>query len=133
MMRFLLLVLVFLLSLFPLAAQSETPASPPANINPEPYAPDEFPFGIRALRRAEIIALGLFPFAYLFSSFAYDTGRYAMHDFNSSYAPGPFASAQRVSRSSSDTRNVVLISISLSALLAAVDFFIELGEPENER
>ncbi|MDR1625818.1 MAG: hypothetical protein LBT33_04695 [Spirochaetia bacterium] len=131
--KFLLLVFVFLFPLCSLAAQSEAPASPPVDTTPEPYAPDEFPYGIRALRRAEIITLGLFPFAYFFSSFAYDTGRYAMHGFNSSYAPGPFASAERVSRSESDTRNVILISISLSALLAAVDFFIELDEPEKTR
>jgi hypothetical protein len=131
--KFCLLVFLFLFAAFSLSAQSDAPASVPASTLPEPYAPDEFPYGARALRRAEIIALGLFPFAYLFSSFAYDAGRYAMHDFNSGYAPGPFASAERVGRSSSDTRNVILISISLSALLAAVDFFIELSEPQPER
>lgn len=129
-------VLVLFLALvvtFSLPAQSQTPAVPPIDTTPQPYEPDEFPFGLRALRRAEIITLGLFPFAYLFSSFAYDTGRYAMHDFDAGYAPGPFASAGRVSRSSTDARNVILISISLSAILAAVDFFLELGEPRRGR
>ncbi|MDR3200327.1 MAG: hypothetical protein LBT68_02605 [Spirochaetales bacterium] len=119
---------------FSLAAQSQTPsAPPPVDTTPAPYEPDEFPGWSRSLRRAEIITLGLFPFVFVFSSLAYDTGRFAVHNFDNRYAPGPFGSADSVSRSGADTRNVIILSISLSALLAAVDFFIEQGKPQKTR
>ncbi|MDR1933750.1 MAG: hypothetical protein LBQ57_13115 [Spirochaetales bacterium] len=118
---------------FSLAAQSQNPESPPVNTDPVPYGPDEFPGWSRSLRRAEIITLGLFPFVYVFSSLTYDTGRFASHGFDSRYAPGFFGSADSVSRSSADTRNVILLGIGLSAFLALVDFFIEQGKPQKAR
>ena len=133
-MRFFLCVcLALALSAFPIAAQSQPPASPPANKTPAPYEPDEFPDWSKSLRRSEIIALGLFPFAYLFTSLSYDYGRYAMHGYDSRYAPGPFRSADYVGRTNADTRNVVMISISISALLALVDYFIEDSKPKKSR
>ena len=133
MRRLISVLLILLLLPFSLAAQSQTPAEPPHSTEPVPYAPDEFPVWSRRLRRAEIITLGLFPFAFIFTSLAYDMGRYSMHNFDSRYAPGPFGSADKVSRSSADTRNVVIISLSLSAVLAVVDLLIEESKPRRAR
>ena len=133
MRRLVSIFLLFAFLAFPLAAQSQNPPVPPDDTTPVPYGPDEFPGWSRSLRRTEIIALGLFPFAYLFTSLAYDTGRYAMHSYDSRYAPGPFRSADFAGRTSADTRNVIMISISLSALLAVVDLIIEESKPQRAR
>ena len=127
------ILLILLLLPFSSAAQSQNPASPPENKEPQPYEPEEFPGWSQKLRRVEIITLGLFPFAFVFSSLAYDVGRYSVHHFDSRYAPGFFGSADRVSRSSDDTRNVIILSISLSALLAIVDLIIEENKPQRTR
>jgi hypothetical protein len=133
MRRFVSLLVVLAFVPFSLAAQSQNPPAPPENREPVPYGPDEFPGWSQSLRRAEIITLGLFPFAFLFSSLAYDTGRYAVHNFDSRYAPGPFGSADSVSRSNTDTRNVIMISISLSVFLAVIDLIIEENKPQRVR
>jgi hypothetical protein len=135
MMRKLICLFLVLLTLlpFPAAAQSQPQPAPPVEASPEPYAPDEFPEWSRSLRRAEIITLGLFPFMFLFSTLAYDAGRFFAHNFDSRYAPGFFGSAETVAKSGSDRNNVILMSISLSMLLAAVDYFIEQGKPAKAR
>ena len=133
MKRLVTIILLFAFLVFPLAAQSQNPPVPPDDTAPVPYGPDEFPGWSRSLRRTEIIALGLFPFAYLFTSLVYDTGRYAMHNYDGRYAPGPFRSADSVGRTSADSRNVIMISISLSALLAVIDLFIDDSKPQRTR
>jgi hypothetical protein len=133
MRRFISVLVMLMFIAFSLTAQSQNPSAPPENMDPVPYGPDEFPGWSKSLRRAEIVTLGLFPFVFLFSSLAYDAGRYSMHNFDSRYAPGLFQSADSVSRSSADTRNVIMISISLSVFLAVIDLIIEENKPQKAR
>ncbi len=101
--------------------------------DPVPYAPEEFPSWARALRRGEIVALGVFPFVFLFSSLAYDTFRFAASGGNPNYAPGPFQNPGASPLSSQERMGVLLVSVSVSALLAFVDFLIETKKPINQR
>ncbi|MCX7788775.1 MAG: hypothetical protein N2442_13890 [Spirochaetes bacterium] len=101
--------------------------------DPVPYAPEEFPSWARALRRGEIVALGLFPFVFLFSSLAYDTFRFAASGGNPNYAPGPFQSPGASPVSQHERMGVLVVSISVSALLAFLDFVIESKKPIDRR
>lgn len=97
--------------------------------DPVPYAPEEFPSWARALRRGEIVALGLFPFVFLFSSLAYDTFRFAASGGNPNYAPGPFQSPGASPLTQQERIGVLMVSISVSALLSFVDYLIETRKP----
>ncbi|GAB4369121.1 MAG: hypothetical protein Kow009_05770 [Spirochaetales bacterium] len=98
-------------------------------LDPVPYSPEEFPPWARALRRGEVVALGLFPFVFLFSSLAYDTFRFAASGGNPNYAPGPFQSPGGSPLSQQERVGVLLVSISVSTLLAFVDHLIETRKP----
>ncbi len=100
---------------------------------PVPYEPEEFPSWARSLRRGEIIAVGLFPFMFLFSSLAYDTFRFAASGGDPDYAPGPFQSPGASPLSQHEKIGVLTVSISLSALLAFVDYLIEKRKPETHK
>jgi hypothetical protein len=132
-----LFFLCVLVVCFPFFLAGQTPPSPPSippvtpETEPVPYGPDEFPQWSRSLRRSEIIAVGLFPFMYLFSSFGYDAGRYAAHGFNSSYAPGFFGSADSVSKTRGEKNAVILAGVGLSLAFAVIDFIIESSKPER--
>ncbi|MFQ3619742.1 MAG: hypothetical protein SNJ78_02245 [Spirochaetales bacterium] len=117
MKRLLCLVLVFLHLGLSIESQSSK--------DPVPYAPEEFPSWARALRRGEIIALGLFPFVFLFSSLSYSTFRFASSGGDPRYAPGPFQSPGAPPLSQTEKGGVLLVSVSISFLLAFVDFLIE--------
>jgi hypothetical protein len=101
--------------------------------DPVPYSPEEFPAWAHALRRGEIVALGLFPFVFLFSSLAYDTFRFAASGGNPNYAPGPFQSPGASPLSTQERVGVLAVSISVSALLAFVDYIIETRKPVDRR
>lgn len=101
--------------------------------DPIPYTPGEFPSWAHALRRGEIVALGLFPFVFLFSSLAYDTFRFAASGGNPNYAPGPFKSPGALPLSQQERIGVLGVSISVSALLAFVDYIIETRKPVDRR
>ncbi len=101
--------------------------------DPVPYAPEEFPSWARALRRGEIVALGLFPFVFLFSSLAYDTFRFAASGGNPNYAPGPFQNPGAAPLSQQERMGVLVVSVSVSALLAFVDYIIETKKPIDRR
>ena len=92
---------------------------------PEPYGPDEFPSWARSLRRGEIIAVGLFPFVYFFSTFAFESGRFFAGGMDPRYAPGPVRSADGEPLSRNQKHGIILVSISLSMVLALVDHLIE--------
>ena len=49
--------------------------------------PKEFPLWLKDLRRAEIVALGSFPFTMLIASLGMDTYRFISHNGDSRYTP----------------------------------------------
>ncbi len=72
--------------LFMLGGVARTPAQESAPV-PEPYDPEEFSTSLRDLRRAEIVALGSYPFTLLFTVVVYDYARWAGLGFDTEQAP----------------------------------------------
>ncbi|GHV81384.1 hypothetical protein AGMMS49944_31750 [Spirochaetia bacterium] len=86
----------------------------------------EFPQWVRDLRRAEIVAFGIFPFAMFVSTFSVDTIRYFNHNQNLQYAPWPFKSAGAVEMTTDEHKLVLGAAIIGSVTLALTDFLIVL-------
>jgi hypothetical protein len=99
------------------AAQSVEQKNPP-----EPYDPREFPHQIIALRRAEIITIGIFPFAFAVTTLGYNLYRYADNGFGQGFG---------ASMTDGERIGVLGFSLGLSATLAVVDWL--LGKEERKR
>jgi len=93
------------------------------NTSPEPYTENEFPQGLKDLRRFEIISLGSMPFVTFNTSLVYSGIRYARHDFNSAYAPNLFATS---SYSAEEQREIILTSLGISIGIGLTDYIIQL-------
>lgn len=91
---------------------------------PQPYSPDEFNAWMKKTFRAEAVFVGSYPFTLFLSLEVYDTLRYASNGFNPSYAPWPFGSASAVSYSGEETLWIALSAVSLSMVIAGLDFLI---------
>ena len=78
------LLLAMLLLSGAVPAPGQEPAPAPI---PEPYTREEFSTSMQALRRAEIIAVGAYPFTLLFSILVYDYARWAGQGFAAEAAP----------------------------------------------
>jgi len=98
-----------------LSAQDQTP---------QPYSPDEFNAWMKKAFRAEAITVGSFPFTLFFTLEVYDSLRYVSNSFNPSYAPWPFGSASAVTYSGDETLWIALSAVSLSMVIAGVDFLV---------
>jgi hypothetical protein len=99
------------------------------NVIPEEYEDEEFPEWVRDLRRGEIVTVGIFPFAFLLTTIAYDSYRYASNDFDSLYTPGPF-NPIKPPLSNEETAGVLLTALGISVFFASVDFI--LGKIEDK-
>lgn len=129
--RFLACLLVVLVLVQPVFGQ--TSAAP----NPEPYTDDEFSPFLKNLRRTEVIAIGIFPFAYLASSLLFDLGRFtyfsfAKPDLAPDYAPLFFAPPQKPPNSNEENTAILAVSIGLSLGLAILDRIIENNKAGEE-
>jgi hypothetical protein len=121
----------------PSPSTSPTP-TPTATPNPatlfaqaKPYSDKEFPDWALKLRRFEIIAVGAFPIAYLFSGLGYDYAYYFSTGFPQSNIPwpaGPGTSAwtNTANHDQLQRKNYTLVAVAagLSLLLAGVDWFL---------
>ncbi|MCK5198471.1 MAG: hypothetical protein KAR21_08975 [Spirochaetales bacterium] len=96
----------------------------------EPYQEDEFPQWAKDLRRAEIIFFGTIPFSFFYSSFSYDFYRYAINNFDESFAPAIFGNKTPPIRTNEEKWQIIIASVSLSAVLVLVDYL--LGQPWND-
>ena len=110
-------VLCFLMLFMVAGAFGDVPA-------PKPYSPDEFPRWAADVWRAEVIAVGSFPFALFVTLEVYDTVRYVSNGLNPAYAPWPFGSGSAASYSPAETGWLAVSAVSLSAVIAGIDFFI---------
>lgn len=97
------------------------------------YTDDEFPPWVLKLRRAEIIAVGAFPIAYLFTGLGFDYGYYASTGFSSEYMPWPVGSGTSGWTTSANgpelqKKNVTLVAVAagISLLLAGADWLLGL-------
>lgn len=114
-------------------ADSATPSSPSAVATPQAkaYTDDEFDPWVLKLRRAEIIAVGAFPVAYIFAGLGYDWVYYAGTGFSSSYIPwpaGPGTSQWTTTSNSAQLQQknwtLVGMSVGISVAIAALDWVL---------
>jgi hypothetical protein len=113
---------VFALSLLPaprLSAQTTQPPNAAAAPNKDAV---EWPEFAKDIRRFDVVAFGLFPFAYLVTSIGYDLMRSAQHGWDAAYYPWPVKGS--ASWESEDYRNVIIGSAVLSLSVAAIDLVI---------
>jgi hypothetical protein len=91
---------------------------------PQPYSPDEFPAWMKNLWRAEVIFVGSFPFTLFATLEVFDTYRYVTNNFQASYAPWPFGSGAATPYTAAQTGWLAVSAISLSVVIAGIDFLI---------
>lgn len=119
----------------PSPAPSPTPTPTPGAIwsTAKPYTDDEFPEWSLKLRRFEIIAVGAFPIAYLFSGLGYDYVYYFSNGLPQENAPWPAGpgTSQWTTADEPDAlqrKNYTLIATAagISLLIATVDWLLGL-------
>jgi hypothetical protein len=103
----------------PVYAQTTTAVNPDTT-----FVTEEFPLWAKDLRRAEIVALGSFPFSMFFTTFAMDTVRYFDHEKDLRYAPWPFKAAGAINMNRNELKTTLAIALSVSAAIALADFTI---------
>jgi hypothetical protein len=106
------------LAAFPARAQTGTvlPSSQ--------FDTSDFPQWGKDLRRAEVIAFGIFPFTMFTATFFMDTWRTYNHDWDTRYAPWPFKTAGAVDMTVKE-HEITLAAAGIAALtLALTDFVI---------
>ena len=114
------------------AQTTATPTTPPAAVpekkpavpepQPEPYDPEEFAPWLRDLRRGEIVTIGAFPLAYVFTQLGYNLYRFGIHGWDSEYAP--VGNPNRAPYSEGETVGVLLGAATVSILIATADYLI---------
>jgi hypothetical protein len=97
---------------------------------PKEYTSDEFARWLKDLFRAEAITIGSFPITLFLTLEVYDIYRYVTpqgpngQQFNPSYAPWPLGTGTAAGYSAQETAWLVVSAISLSAVVAGIDFLI---------
>ena len=112
-----------LLTALVLAVAAAGPAAAQEQPVPEPYEAAEFAPALHHLRRAEIIAVGSFPFALLFTTLVYDYARWMGSGFLDTQAPfrrgldqDPFSDGEKV--------GIALAAVGVSVAVAVADYLI---------
>jgi len=123
----------------------EAPVAPEAPAAPEaPVAPEaqEAPAALEApkvtlptfsysdtkegmFRRSLVISIGLFPFSYFYTNFAFDLARHISHGFDTAYAPWPFNTQYGVALTNSEVWTRIGIASGASILLGFLSVIIE--------
>lgn len=92
----------------------------------EAYKPDEFPEWAHSIRRFETIFFGSLPFTFLIGALGFDMYAYSSSGFQQEYLPLFFGTSPEKEEFNRDTRwQKMGVSISLSLVLALVDYIIE--------
>lgn len=102
----------------------------------EPYSPDEFPRAALDLRRFTIIATGTFPIAMFFGGLLYEFARFGYYSIESGqvrgdYAPLFFGPTTGPRFDKDEQRTVLTVGVSLSLLVAVLDFALGKLESQN--
>ena len=119
---FLLVLLVFFISLKPLWAQTSSSDSSMISYQ---FDMSSFPQWTRDLRRGEIVAFGSFPFMYFFSNFAIDIYRCANNGWDRRYAPWPFDSAGSIGKDQDERILTLGVAAGSAVVVALIDYGIE--------
>jgi len=78
-----------------------------------------------AVKRGFVISLGLFPFSYFYTNFAFDLARFISHDFDTAYAPWPFNTQYSAALTNSEVWTRIGIASGASILLGFLSVIIE--------
>lgn len=124
------ILIIFFCQPFSIRAQSYEASPEPYTAEAagdyEAYKPEEFPQWARSLRRWETIFFGSLPFAFLFTGLGFDLYKYADSSFDANYLPLFFGASPEKEAFVRDTvTQRILVSVSLSALIGTVDFFLD--------
>ena len=76
-------------------------------------------------RRSLVISIGLFPFSYFYTNFAFDLARFISHDFDTAYAPWPFNTQYSAALTNSEVWTRIGIASGASILLGFLSVIIE--------
>ena len=103
-------------------------SSPLLNAQPVPaegqhFDMTGFPQWAVDLRRGNIITFGIFPFAYIFSNFLFDTYRFAANDWDRRFAPWPIPGSGGVGK----TQGEMFATIGLAAGVAIITAIVDHG------
>jgi hypothetical protein len=138
MKNFIFTVMIFFLFLSPvLRAQSQSQSDTDTAASSVAFDTTGFPQWAKDLRRWDIIAFGVFPFALFFVTVATDLNRW--NNFNGMsmsdrrYAPWPLKSAGAVEMTKDEYGRVLLQAAGVSAAIACVDLIIVLIKRNIER
>lgn len=101
-----------------------------------PYDPAEFPNWALELRRAEIIAVGAFPVVAILTNVAYQLGRFAYWSVQqgapaAEYAPALFSAGGSVPYTQRERRGLLIANVSLSAVVATIDWYLGTREDSD--
>lgn len=113
----------------PVSASGTTGSNQAADPVAKPYGADEFPEWAEDLRRFDVITIGSWPLSFLFSSIAYDVGRWAHLSSTeperaSQYAPLLFSPPNKPANTIEETQTIIYISIGLSLGIGITDYII---------
>lgn len=110
---------------------ADEPTSILGPVQAKPYEDAEFDPWVLKLRRAEIIAVGAFPVAYIFAGLGYDWAYYAGNGFpqdNIPWPAGPGTSQWTTSANGAQLQqknwSLVGMSVGISLAIAALDWFL---------
>lgn len=121
--KFFLLQLLFLsfICIMPINAE---------DLTPQPYKKDEFPQGLKDLRRFEIISLGSLPFVTLDVTLAYSGIRYIQHDFHPAYTPNIFSKS---SYTTEEQMGIIFTSLGISVGIGLTDYIVQLIKRSSQK
>ncbi len=91
---------------------------------PKPYSPDEFAGWMKEAWRADAIMVGSFPFTLFLTLEVYDTYRFVLSGFKTTYAPWPIGSGTAVSYTTQETLWLAVSALSLSLVISGIDFLL---------
>jgi len=140
MKNFIFAVLIIFLFMSPvLRAYAQSSQSSGSNAESSSLAFDTtgFPQWAKDLRRWDIIAFGVFPFALFFTTVVTDLNRWnnanGMDMSDRRYAPWPLKSAGAVEMTKDEYERVLLQAAGVSAMIACTDLIITLIKRNMER
>lgn len=139
LLAILLLILCAPLMVPPVFAQSTNRAeASPGEQEPVPYSEEEFPEWLVTLRRFEVITIGSFPAALLFTNLGYSLYRFVQASIEAGSVTGEnvpvfFGAAGAQDLGQEERRRVLTISISISGAVALLDLILGLANDDGER
>jgi hypothetical protein len=111
-------------------------AAPPSQALPqasqalEPTAPVD---GENPWARLGIVTVGSFPIMLFYTDFSFDLGAFALHGFDSTYAPWPFKSEYSATLTQAEKGTRIGVAIGASVAVGLIDFFIRSSKAKKAR